>query len=142
MKTCVEPGCTYPVFSRGFCPIHWKRYFGKAIKKRTKKRSVQEIEYGNNRADFIGNSRDEYGWIYCVFCGEKIRTEPSLHHALGRDDEMLLEEKYWMLSHNKCHVEEYHSKSWKDITWWGDYLIRLKSYPIEVLEKELKRMEK
>ena len=142
MKTCVEPDCNHPVFSKGFCQVHWKYYFGKPIARRSKKRTKQEKQYSVDRKDFIEEQRDENGNIFCIFCGWVILRNPSLHHALGRDEELILETKYWMLGHNNCHVHEYHAKSWEDIPWWNEYLQRLKTYSIEVLEKELRRMDR
>ena len=77
-----------------------------------------------------------------MFTGKRIYGEPSLHHANGRDDEMLLNEHYWFLTNNYAHVHEYHAKSWEDIDWWHDYLDRIKESHPDIYEKELLRMSK
>ena len=62
---------------------------------------------------------------------------------MGRDDDLLLDERYWALSHQFCHVEQYHHSSCKDIPWWDDYIERVrKEYPADVLKKELLRIDK
>jgi len=144
MKSCSEPGCNYPVFSKGLCRSHWQYKHGRPIPKRTKKRGKQEKEYLDKRQQFIEKKRQEnHGILVCIFCGKRIFGMPDIHHLMGRDDETLLDERFWGLAHNKCHVYEYHSKSWQDIEWWDNYLDTIRSdYPQEILEKELKRMNK
>ena len=111
------------------------------IKPRTNKRTKEEDLYRKNRKAFIEAEKDDRGRVFCIFCGYEIINEPSLHHALGRDDDMLLNDEFWFLSHNICHVHEYHSKSWKDCPWWEGYLNRIEHIP-EIYEKEKLRMSK
>jgi hypothetical protein len=114
------------------------------IPRRSPKRLKQELEYNIKRKSFIEAKKasDPQGRLYCYFCGKRIYEEPSLHHLIGRDDEDLLLENYWVLGHNKCHVFQYHSMSWEKIPWWEDYLFRLKrDYP-DLYYKELEKMEK
>ena len=160
-KTCKMEGCTYPLFARGYCKRHYNSEYlapkqklkkteypltpseSYQIPKRTEKRAKQERTYTTNRKTFIAKKKEENpkGKIFCIFCGNEIFGEPSLHHAMGRDDESLLDESQWDLAHNKCHVEEYHGKSWKDIWWWQGYLLRIVSN-IELYAKEILRMSK
>lgn len=144
MKTCSETGCNYPVFSKGLCQGHWRSFYGKAIAKRNGKRAQQEIEYLKRRRVYIDRLRAENnGRIYCGFCGVNIIEDPDIHHGMGKDNDLLIEEKYWVPGHNECHVHEYHSKSWKDIRWWLLYLENVKyRYPPEMYQKEITRMEK
>ncbi len=144
MKTCNYPGCHYPVFSHSLCGIHWKQKHGKPLPKYTDKRKEQVDEYHNRRRQFISKRRVEgKGKLWCPFCSDRIYGDPDIHHTMGRDDETLLNEKYWHLSHNKCHVQEYHGMSCQDILWWKGYIKWLKkNMPPEVYLKEKRREEK
>jgi hypothetical protein len=112
------------------------------INKATRKKD--ELKYKRKRLKFIANekSKDPGERIFCIFCGKVIRGTPSLHHYDGRDNSNLLDESKWLLSHNRCHVFEYHSMSWKVIPWWEDYLYRIKDKYPELYKKELIRMQK
>jgi hypothetical protein len=98
------------------------------MRRRTKKRARQEAQYLKNRKLFIERERekDKHGGLFCIFCRKVIYGEPSLHHGLGRDDEQILDELYWFLAHNFCHVDEYHGKSCVDIPWWENYFERIR----------------
>ena len=154
-KQCSVEGCSWPLFARGYCKSHYnilyllpkqkeKNTIQKPIKRRTEKRSKQEKTYTVLREVFIASEsiKDLNGRIFCIFCGRQIKGEPSLHHGEGRDDEMLLDVHYWFLSHNECHVHQYHSMSWTRLVWWHDYLERIRQRCPELYKKELKRMEK
>ncbi len=143
-KVCNHPGCHYNVFSKGFCQIHWGQKHGKPIPKITPKRQMQKSEYSIKRREYIANKRREgKDKLWCSFCSERIYGDPDIHHTMSRDDETLLDEKYWHLGHNKCHVHMYHSMSCKDISWWSGYLTWLgDNMPLEVYQKELKRLDK
>jgi hypothetical protein len=105
-------------------------------------------EYDKKRVLFINEERlkDKKGRLFCIFCGGEIEGDPSLHHGLGRDDDVMLDERFWFLSHNFCHVHQYHSMSWSKIPWWSGYIERLKALEPSVsaimLKMEEKRMEK
>ena len=144
MKSCNHPDCHYPVFSKGLCSVHWKYKHGKPLPRVTEKRSKQISEYMSRRQQFINERRAEsHGKLWCAFCTERIYGDPDIHHTIGRDDETLLDEKYWHVAHWKCHVPGYHSKSCNDIVWWDRYMIWLKeNMPPEVYLKELKRKDK
>ena len=110
------------------------------ISRSSDKRQKQLSKYPSKRKAFIEAQRDQEpkGYIFCIFCGTVIYGEPSLHHGMGRDDESLLDETAWFLSHNDCHVHEYHSMSCKDIEWWDNYMFRIKSIHREVYKKDHK----
>jgi len=102
------------------------------------------VLYKKYRLIFINKKKREHpeGKLFCIFCGKEIIEIPSLHHYDGRDGSNLLDAKKWLLSHNKCHVDGYHSREWRKLSWWYDYLERIKiPYPLLYL-KELKKMEK
>ena len=154
-KICNMDGCTSPLFARGWCRFHYGTEYllGKQAKKapksytiprRTDKRASQERKYHLNRKVFIQREREAHpiGRIFCIFCDRQITGEPSLHHADGRDDESILDETFWFLSHNHCHVFEYHSKSCNDIYWWDNYMFRMKNINPEIYQKDLLRQSK
>jgi len=151
-KKCSIDGCNNPLFARKYCRYHYNSLYliPKQINKPklTKKKEILNKEYSEKREEFIRLMRlnDRNGRIFCIFCGGEIKTEPSLHHALGRDDDIMLDDRFWFLSHNYCHVSQYHSMSCNDIPWWGGYLARVKtlitSVSIIILKIEVNRMEK
>lgn len=114
------------------------------MRRRTKKRAKEERTYLINRQNFIDAQRekDNQGRIYCIFCGRVIIGEPSLHHGDGRDNEKLLDEDFWFLSHNKCHVHQYHTMSCADIEWWPKYIQNIQGRHPTIYQKELIRMFK
>jgi len=152
-KPCSVPGCNYPVFARGFCPSHYRSLYlaprkkfviRKPIAKRTASRFSDEFLYKSKRELFIERERSKHPKrvLFCIFCGMRIPGEPSLHHYAGRDGDNLLDESKWLLSHNSCHVNEYHSMSWQSIPWWNEYLERIRyKYP-DLYGKELLKMSK
>jgi len=105
--------CTSPLFARGWCRFHYGTEYllGKqaekapksyTIPRRTDKRASQERKYRTKRKAFIQAEKEVHpkGKIFCIFCDKEIHVEPSLHHAMGRDDESILDESFWFLSHN------------------------------------------
>ena len=154
-KICSMDDCTSPLFARGWCRFHYGTDYllkqqpktpseSYTIPKITAKRSSQVTKYHSNRKLFIQAERDQHpkGELYCIFCDKQIYGEPSLHHAMGRDDESILDEVFWFLSHNDCHVHEYHAKSCKDIDWWDHYMERMKNINSIVYLKEITRQSK
>ena len=153
-KICSEDGCDKIVHWAGFCRYHYatKQLAPKNNEKppqrpqlahRTKKRTAQEATYSTNRKTFIEAERDQHpqGKIFCIFCDKEIIGEPSLHHAFGRDADLILDEAFWFLTHHKCHMD-YHSMSYNDIPWWNNYMFRIKNINPVVYQKELIRIEK
>lgn len=143
-KKCTYPGCSNRLFAKGYCAFHYRANHASRIKPYTSKRKKEQSKYTDLRSNFIEKERrkDKKRKLFCIFCGLEIHGEPSLHHALGRDNDMLLDERYWLLSHNTCHVHQYHSMSWKDLPWWDDYLNRIKHIDENIYNKELRRMSK
>ena len=124
LKTCSVDNCNNPLFARGYCSYHYrsiylynkskdkpkKTYHIPKVSEKTKKRNQQ---YSKNRLAFIEKTKQSNpaGKIYCIFCGKEIKGKIDLHHGLGRDDDIMLDEKFWFLAHNFCHVHQYHSLS-------------------------------
>ena len=155
IKKCSIDGCESSQYMRGFCRFHYgiEYLLGKQhnkpcktynIPQYTAKRSSQVSKYHSMRKVFISAEKEIHpqGKIFCIFCDEEIYGEPDLHHAMGRDDESILDERYWFLAHNFCHVHQYHSISCKDISWWDNYLFRMKNINLDVYKKELLRHSK
>jgi hypothetical protein len=142
-KICDEPGCQYPVFSRGLCRIHWQRKHGKPVAKISRKRKRQLDEYSDRKRAFIANKKAEgKGKLYCGFTGERVYGDPDIHHAVGRDDETLLDERYWHIACRKNHTE-WHSLPVDKILWFDRYLEWLgENMPPEAYFKALKQKEK
>ena len=145
-KKCSLPNCSGLLYAKGYCIYHYKSIY---LSSRQKKQKLTDKKirinrlYSGNRKLFIESERNKRKdrKIFCIFCGKEIHGEPSLHHALGRDDDVMLSEEYWFLSHNNCHVHQYHSMSYKDIIWWDDYIERIKHIEF-IYNKELRRMDK
>ena len=148
-------GCTSALWGRGWCRFHYgTEYLLKRqpktpsqsyqIPRNTAKRSSQVTKYHSNRKSFIQAEREAHPQekLFCIFCDKEIHGEPSLHHAMGRDDESILDETFWYLSHNDCHVHQFHAMSCKDIPWWDHYMKRMKNINPLVYEKDLKRQNK
>ena len=154
-KVCSVEDCNWPLFARGYCKSHYnilyllprqrekskKRY---TIPRRTEDRSKEEQIYSKKRTAFIIAQivLNKQGHIFCIFCGKRIYGDPDLHHGDGRDNDKLLNEKDWFLSHHECHVHEYHSKSWELLSWWDGYIERIKISHPHIYKKELKKMNK
>lgn len=155
-KKCSIEGCNNPLYARGYCISHYRSLylFPKSklkekkiyhIPKSTKKKKDLNMAYSTSRVLFIKSERekDKYGKLFCIFCGKEIKEEPSLHHMLGREDDIILDDNYWFLSHNFCHVHQYHSISYTKISWWDDYILRLANLDrFDLLEIELRKMNK
>jgi len=117
-KRCSLPGCDSLLYAKGYCIYHYKSLY-LAPKQKNKpvltyhKQRINK-QYTGKRAIFIEEQRSlrKDNKIFCIFCNKEIKGEPSLHHALGRDDAVMLNTDYWFLSHNNCHVHMYHSMSY------------------------------
>jgi len=160
MKKLCKVCNAYQVYARGYCKLHYFKLYlapkqklkakyplphkdAYKIPQRTPKRLKQEDEYRIKRKLFIEAKKSENkGKLYCIFCGKIITGEPSLHHSNGRDNNKLLNVLNWYLSHNFCHVHQYHSMSWTKIPWWNDYIDRIKKIDPDLYQKELIKMKK
>lgn len=152
-KRCTVKGCNNFLYARGYCMWHYKSLYlyprQKSRNKLSKRKQDLNDKYIRQREEFIENQRKKHlqRKIFCIFCSKEIKGEPSLHHALGRDDAIMLDERFWFLSHNSCHVNDYHSKAYYMIPWWDIYIDNIKSITDDyvretILRIEVKRMDK
>ena len=64
------------------------------MRKVSKKRSRQLREYAKKRKLFLEHNS------YCKVCGGHA---DQIHHMKGRENELLLDERYWLPVDFKCH---------------------------------------
>ena len=111
-KVCLFRGCNYNVFGGGFCKFHqWKRpekkiglkrsplkLPNKPIRRISKKRSKQNAQYLKERTAFLEGK-------LCPITGG-VCTE--IHHTNGRENDRLLDKKYWLavsrIGHQTIHA--------------------------------------
>ncbi len=153
MKTCIEPGCTRPIFSHLLCAYHQFRrkqqggdlFKRKApIKKRSEKRAKDERYYADKAREFFDEAVKN-GTNFCFFCDGKVERLDGLHHLEGRQEKKLLNFDLIVIVHNDCHVYKYHMMSYEQRikqVWWNDFLVRLKSKSEELWHKEIRKGEK
>lgn len=123
-KTCTwKEGCTYDVFSKGLCQNHWKRVYGKPIKKSSQKPAIRKAPIGKLRKPIQRRSRKEQDRMrkyipimhaflslpenkYCK-CGINNcrRLANSVHHTEGRAGDLLFDTtKFLPVAINPCHT--------------------------------------
>lgn len=166
--TCNADNCSNPVFGGGKCKFHQfqRRMFGGdlyqakpkqnkpseprsksggyKIPRRTKERATDEKYYAEQAKDFY-NEAVINGTNLCFFCGEKVLTFQGLHHLKGRVGKYLLDKLWWVIVHNKCHTEDYHSANAQQRMrqpWWPIFLSKLRAKSEELYLKEIKKIEK
>lgn len=92
------------------------------------KRKKEVSQYVQLRNSFIEQERAKNkGKLVCLFCGEMIHGDPDLHHMIGRDNEKLLQIRFWHLAHRKCH-SEWHDKIFEELLWGKEYKERVMRY--------------
>ena len=160
-KTCSANGCNNPIYSHSYCRIHqWLRKDDdyqrqrewakkkKPISKESSKRKKEHLRYSEQRELFKAEKKAE-GKYYCYICkGEfdqsTIDWAYNIHHTLGRTGDYYLDKQYWMLAHNKCHLElhDLPIEELKEKPYWDDFLTRLKvDYP-DAYKKIQRQIEK
>ena len=85
------------------------------------------------------------GKVFCFFCDKEIKGKISHHHLAGRESDEIINRELIVFSHNKCHVEDYHSKSVEQLRklgWYDSFLSRLNVVSEELYNKELKKQDK
>ena len=152
-KTCSVDNCSNPSYMRGYCTYHYRSIYlyNKSKDKVKKLYSIPKVSkktlkrnkiYTSKRETFIEDQRKlNNGKLYCIFCGKLIRGSIDVHHGLGRDDDVMLDTKFWFTAHNYCHVHQYHSMGYEKIPWWNSYMCRIFNIP-EIYKIEINKMEK
>lgn len=139
LKKCTIKNCENYLFAKGLCKFHYRIAHSKSIEKRSNKRIIQEIEYkesqSNRKLELILLKK----WV-CIFCGQDFNT-CIWHHSRGRDGDLLCEGKYLYPSHSLCH-SNYHDLSIERLSWWNDYMERIKEWDPELYQKELIKVNK
>lgn len=141
MRTCNYDGCEYPVFGGGFCKYHQ----GYRTDKKNKSKVFRKSEPLKLYIDACKNVDKSPDGRYCVFCGKPIgEGRADHHHLLGRVGDKLCDESLLKTAHRLCHAT-YHSLNVKQlytISWYPDFVTRLKHISMEAYEKELRRISK
>jgi len=106
------------------------------IPPRTKKRLEQEKLYHE-----ITARMDEQKNKKCFFCGKGMKRPEDHHHLKGRDGDLLTDPTYIVHVHRDCHFE-YHYKSVIYISWFKDYLGRLKDTDMVLYERDKMKLSK
>jgi hypothetical protein len=162
-RTCSAENCSRPIFSHSFCSYHQylrKRFGGDLYKenkankprsrsegkipRRTKDRASDERYYAVQAKEFFDeaviNKTNR-----CFFCGERVNTFQGLHHLRGRVGKYLLDKLWWVIVHNKCHVDNYHQANAEQRMaqpWWQSFLLRMRAKGEDLYVKELKKIDK
>lgn len=113
------------------------------IKRRTADRAKDERIYAQRSKEFY-EAKKAVKQHRCIFCGEFVEIYAGVHHWLGRENNLLLDEKWWSVVHQECH-QAWHdrpiswlSKQW----WWSGFLVRAKDFHEDVLRIVERRIEK
>ena len=120
----------------------------KPISKESSKRRKEHLRYSEQRELFKAEKKAE-GKYYCYICkGEFDQSTMdwflNIHHTLGRTGDYYLDKQYWMLAHNKCHLElhDLPIEELKEKPYWDNFLARLKvDYP-DAYKKIQRQIEK
>jgi hypothetical protein len=128
-----------------------QKEWAKAKKKipiESKKRKKDHIRY-LDQAKMFEKEMQEKGKFYCYMCGGDFNQNTidyciNVHHTKGRVGDYYLDKDFWMLAHNKCHLELHNLPidELRKKPHWDDFLARLKlDYP-DAYKKILKQIEK
>ena len=109
---------------------------------KTKKRLEQEREYYIICGIVDRKAKEKKKWE-CFFCGEKFRLDytPDHHHIDGREGEALVREEDIVIAHRSCH-NQYHHRSVHKITWFREWLEKVRTSRPGLYYKEKLKLEK
>jgi hypothetical protein len=165
-KRKICKGCNTPqyIFSGGYCQTCWAKQniqsrapqrrierrsppqgskpplkARKPLKQRSDKREGQETEYRKLIKE-IDRKAKEGKRMECFFCGRAVENAEH-HHLKGREEDLLLEEKYIVRVHSSCHWDFHHAPI-KQMTWFIAYLCRLAELDERLYHRERARMGK
>jgi hypothetical protein len=156
VHTCKENNCTRPQFGGGYCSYHQyvrRRQGGDLykpkprkqapIKKRSEKRAKDERYYAVQAKEFFEDSDKK-----CFFCENEVKRFEGLHHFKGRTNNYLLDKRWWVVTHNDCHVSKWHRMTQEKFKLWlGEekyerFLSRLKALDEELWRKQIGKSDK
>ena len=157
-KICQADKCKSNCFGGGYCKYHQylRRMKGgdqyqhklphklpNKLPRRTKHRADDERYYAVQAKEFFEDAVNN-GTNHCVFCGEKVTKFEGLHHWRGRTNDYLLDNKYWSVVHNDCHLFYHRAtvEQMKQQTWYDAFMVRLKAKDIESYNKQINRSQK
>jgi len=106
------------------------------IRPRSLKRQEQEKKYKKICKDMDKNKPH-----ICFFCDLEIAGRPDHHHLRGRVALSLMEERYIVKAHRKCH-RDYHDQPVGSQTWYDGFMSRLKRVDFDLYRKELMKLGK
>ena len=118
-KTCAN-GCRYGVFSKGLCKSCWNRQYGKPIKKNPDARPLKRTQLKKATKPIKKASKKRQEQLNKYYpLREKFLKERNLcelkvddkctviatevHHEIGKENELLLEVKFWKAGCRHCH---------------------------------------
>ena len=158
MKECSAEGCSFPVFSSGFCKRHGylspksKNKGKKPLSplRRTKPSPISSKRVIDNKSyrqvcDEIDREAIANKEYVCFFCGGEIRGKASHHHLQGRSGSLMTDKRYIIISHNHCHTNQYHRYTVVQLLetgWYGSFLVRLRMKDEVSFEKEMRKLIK
>ena len=158
MKHCSAFNCTLPIWSNGYCKFHL--YLSPKAKKQpvepqsplrhtkpspiSSKRIIDNKSYRQvcDEIDREAIANKEY---VCFFCGEFMAGKCSHHHLRGRAGKLMTDKRYIIISHNHCHVDQYHRYTVVQLLetgWYGSFLVRLRMKDEVSFEKEMRKLIK
>jgi hypothetical protein len=156
VHTCKKEGCNRPSFGGGYCAYdqYIRRMSGgdlfkrkapvKPINKVAKKRR-EELKTYKQISQELWDEASINKTNKCFFCDEWMGKKENVHHLIGRTNLKLIDKKFMVLCHNKCHVYGYHQLNYEQLIkqdWYEGFLLRLKSISEELWNKELKKRAK
>lgn len=153
MKKCKYDKCNNNSFSGGYCKYHVylnEKYKNKPLKKISSKRSKENKEYLLIKKDIRLEMIYEPKKRKCVFCNNDVKYDNindfDIHHInKERNNYHLYDKKYLYPSHRNCHTIYHSFDSYRlinNISWYRDYVKRLRSIEYDLYLKELRKLLK
>ena len=105
------------------------------IKPRSEKRADQEKEYKKIKREMLKKKQP------CFFCGKEIKDKPDIHHLKGREGSLLIDKKYLVVVHRRCHTT-YHDMSIEKWPWKEEFLERVREVSEEIYLRIIWRCDK
>lgn len=81
-----------------------------------------------------------YGAMDCFFCGKEVKSADH-HHLDGRDGDLLTKKEWIVRAHRRCH-RAYHDDPIEDLSWFEQFLSRLKQKDFTLWQREMYKYDK